>query len=343
MQAALFHEYGSAEVLKFEDVEPLPVGPRDARVKVRASAMNWLDITVRSGQYRANRDFPHILGSDIAGEVVEVGSEVTNVKPGDPVVVYATVSCGVCELCRRGEPNGCQHYRYYGSVLWGGYAQYWTGLAANLVPLYHGLDFAECAAVNLTFLTAWHMLGRAEARAGEDILIHAAGSGVGVATVQLAKLQGLRVIGTAGTDEKCQRALDLGADHMINYKKRNFREEVMTFTGKRGVDVVVDHVGKDTWEDSVRSLTRMGRLVTCGGTSGYDVNMNLAFLFQKQLSLIGSIHGTMYELATIIKLLEASRIKPIIARKFPLREAAEAHRLMESRDFFGKIILEPEH
>ena len=343
MKAALYHEYGPPEVLKYEDIDPLPVGPRDAMLKVRATSLNWFDVIGRNGEYRPNKTLPHILGGDITGEVVEVGAEVTHVKPGDPVVVYATVHCGNCETCWKGEPNCCRNYKYYGSALWGGYAQYWTGRAENLVPLYQGLDFAECAAINITFLTSWHMLARAGIRAGEEILIHAAGSGVGVAAVQIAKLTGLRVIGTAGSDEKCRRTIELGADHMINYKEQDFREEVMKLTGKRGVDVVFEHVGKDTWEGSIRSLTRMGRLVTCGASSGYDVTTNVAHIFHKQLTIIGSNHGTMHELATIIKLLEAGKLKPVIDRKFPLREAAEAHRLLESRQVFGKIVLEPEH
>jgi NADPH:quinone reductase-like Zn-dependent oxidoreductase len=343
MKAALYREYGPPEVLKYEDVDPLPVGPYDAMIKVGATSVNWFDIIGRKGEYRPNLGFPHIPGGDIAGEVVEVGSEVENVKPGDKVVVYATVGCGHCEPCLRGEPNCCRFYKYYGSALWGGYAQYWTGRAANLVPLYKGMDFAQAAATNITFLTSWHMLHRAGIEAGEDILIHAAGSGIGVAAVQIAKLAGLRVIGTASSDEKCQRALEIGADHMINYKTHNFREEVRRLTDKRGVDVVFEHIGASVWDDSIRSLTRFGRLVTCGGSSGYDITTNVAHIFHKQLTVVGSNHGTMKELGTIVKLLEAGKLKPVIGEKLPLQEAAEAHRLAEARTVFGKIILEPEH
>jgi NADPH:quinone reductase-like Zn-dependent oxidoreductase len=343
VKAALYHEYGSPDVLKYEEVDPIPVGRSDVLVKVRATSVNWFDIIGRKGEYRPNLRFPHIPGGDIAGEVAEIGSDVTNVKVGDPVVVYATVGCGHCEACRRGEPNVCLHYKYYGSALWGGYAQYCTVRAQNLLPLYKGMDFAQCAATNITFLTAWHKLARANIRAGEDILIHAVGSGIGLAALQIAKLHGLRVIGTAGTDEKCGKGLELGADHMINYKKQNFREEVRRLTGKRGVDVVFEHIGKDVWEDSVMSLTRFGRLVTCGASSGYTVSMNVAHIWHKQLTIIGSNHGTMNELATIVKLLEAGKLRPVIGAKLPLKDAAEAHRLAESRGIFGKIVLEPEH
>ena len=343
MKAALIHENGPPEALKYEDIEPLPVGPRDAMIKVRATSVNWFDVMGRSGEYSAFKNFPHILGGDIAGEVVEVGSEVTNAKPGDRVLVYATVSCNQCEYCLLGQPNICQHYKYYGSGVWGGYAQYFTGRAANLIHLDDGLDFGECASINVAFLTAWHMLQRANIRAGEDVLIQAAASGVGAGAVQMAKLAGLRVIGTAGSDEKCQWALDLGADHMINYRTQNFREEVRRLTGGRGVDVVVEHVGADVWEDSIRSLTRMGRLVTCGASSGMQVAGNVAHIFHKQLTVIGSNHGTMNELRTIVRLLKEGKLKAVIGRRMPLSEAAESHRLLEKRDTLGKIVLEPEH
>lgn len=343
MKAALYHEYGPPEVFKYEDVDPIPPGPRDVLLKVRATSVNWFDIIGRKGDYRPNLRFPHIPGGDIAGEVAEIGSEVTNVKVGDPVVVYAAVGCGNCESCRRGEPNVCLNYKYYGSALWGGYAQYCTVRAQNLLPLYQGLDFAECAATNITFLTSWHKLSRANIRAGEDILIHAVGSGIGLAALQIAKLHGLRVIGTAGSDDKCAKGLELGADFMINYRTQNFREEVRRITNKRGVDVVFEHIGADVWEDSIRSLTRFGRLVTCGASSGYDVTMNAAHVWHKQLTIIGSNHGTMNELATIVKLLEAKKLKPVIGKTLPLHEAAEAHRLAEARNVFGKIVLIPEH
>ncbi|MFQ5912915.1 MAG: zinc-binding dehydrogenase [Nitrospinota bacterium] len=343
MKAAVFHEYGPPEVLKYEDVEPLPVGPRDAMLKVGATSVNWFDILCRKGQYRPNESFPHILGGDISGEVVEVGQEVNHLKAGDRVVVYGAVGCGSCEMCLQGEPNCCIRFKYFGGPLWGGYAQYFTGPAKNLFRLNKKVDFADSAALHITFLTAWHMLQRAGAQPGEDILIQAVGSGLGMAAVQMAKLCGMRVIGTAGTDEKCQRGLEFGADHTINYKKQDFREEVMKLTHKRGVDVVIEHVGADTWDNSVRCLTRMGRLVTCGGSSGYQITTNVAHLFHKQLSLMGANLGTPNEMATVVKFFEEGKLKPVIDRKLPLKEAVQAHRIMESRQHFGKIILEPEH
>lgn len=341
MKAAVIHENGPPEALKYEDIDPLPVGPRDTMIKVRATSLNWFDVMGRSGAYSAFKSFPHILGGDIAGEVVEVGDEVTNVKRGDRVLVYATVNCGQCEYCLLGQPNICQFYKYYGSGLWGGYAEYWTGRAQNLIVLDDDIDFGEAASINIAFLTAWHMLIRANIRAGEDILVHAAASGVGAGGVQLAKLSGLRVIGTAGSDDKCQWALELGADHMINYRKQNFREEVRRLTSGRGVDVVFEHVGQDTFDDSIRSLTRMGRLVTCGASSGMQVTTNIAHIFHKQLTVIGSNHGTMNELRTLVRLLQEKKIKAVIGKRMPLKEAAQAHRLLEERKMIGKIVLEP--
>ncbi len=342
MKAAVFYEYGRPEVLKYEEIEPLPVGRRDVKIKVRATALNFYDVLARQGHYKPNERWPHILGGDIAGDVVEVGPEVTSVAVGQPVVVYAAVGCGTCEICLKGEPNCCVKYRYFGAHLWGGYAQYCVVPEFNVVPLYKGMSYEEAASINMTFLTSWHMLvTRANIRAGEDILIHAAGSGIGVAAVQIAKMMGLRVIGTAGSDEKCRKALELGADIMINYRTHDFYEEVQRITKKRGVDVVFEHVGKDTWDRSVRCLVRMGRLVTCGGSSGYEVTTNVAHIFHKQLTIIGSNHGTKNELAAIVKCLEAGKLRPVIDRVMPLHEAARAHRMLEGREGFGKIVLTP--
>ena len=343
MKAALIHENGPPEALRYEDVEPLPVGPRDAMIKVRATSVNWFDVMGRSGEYSAFKNFPHILGGDIAGEVVEVGSEVTNAKPGDRVLVYATVACGQCEYCLIGQPNICQHYKYYGSGVWGGYAQYFTGRAANLIQLDEGLDFGECASINVAFLTAWHMLQRADIRAGEDILIQAAASGVGAGAVQMAKLAGLRVIGTAGSDEKCQWARDLGADHMINYRTQDFRHEVRQLTGGRGVDVVVEHVGGDFLDKSIRSLTRGGRLVTVGGTASYECTIQVNYIFHKELQIIGSNSATLRDMEAMMPLLASGALKPVIDRVFPLDEAADAHRYLEEGKQSGKVILRIEH
>ncbi|MFQ5830344.1 MAG: zinc-binding dehydrogenase [Candidatus Methylomirabilia bacterium] len=345
MKAALFHRYGDIDVLQYEGIDTPKPGPTEVLVKVRATALNYFDLLARSGAYKPNKSFPHILGGDIAGDVAEVGSEVTHVRPGDAVVVYAALGCGRCEQCVVGEVNCCAFdYRYVGAHLWGGYAEYVKLPAWNLVPLYEGASYEEAAAFNMAFLTSWHMLAtRAKIRAGEDVLILAAGSGIGVAAVQIARLMGCRVFACVGSDGKAGRVRDLGADIVINYTKQDFRQEVMTITRKRGVDVVFEHTGKDTWDRAVRSLTRMGRLVTCGATSGYEATTNLVYIFHKQLTVLGSNHGTKRELQTLIKLLGAGKLRPIVDRVLPLKEAREGHRILQDRKVFGKVVLVPEH
>jgi NADPH:quinone reductase-like Zn-dependent oxidoreductase len=210
----------------------------------------------------------------------------------------------------------------------------------NCLPYPENLSFEEAAAVPLVFQTAWHMLvGRAQLQPGEDVLILGAGSGVGSAALQVAKLFGARVITTAGTDEKLEKARQLGADHTINHKTQKIREEVRRITGKRGVDVVFEHTGTATWEDSLASLASSGRLVTCGATTGYDAKIDLRFLFSRQLSLLGSYMGTKSELHTVMKLVAAGRLRPIVDRVFPLGEAVAAHTYLESSQQFGKVVL----
>lgn len=344
MKAVVFHEYGGIGVLRYEDIETPKLGPRDVLVKVRATALNYYDVMTRAGTYRPNERLPHILGGDIAGDVAEVGSEVTHLKPQDPVVVYAALGCGHCEQCLVGEPNCCVDYRYVGAHVWGGYAQYVKVPEENLVPLYQGMSYEAAAACNITFLTSWHMLvTRANLRSGEDLLVLSAASGIGVAAVQIGRLMGCRVIACVGSDDKFSRLRELGADVLINYRTDDFYQEVMKVTGKRGVDVVFENTGTETWDRAVRSLTRMGRLVTCGGTSGYQVTTDVNYIFHKQLSIIGSNHGTKRELQTLVKLLEAGKLRPVVDRVLPLTEAQEGHRILEGRKVFGKVVLVPEH
>lgn len=344
MKAALFHTYGDTDVLQYEEIDTPQPGSHEVLIKVRATALNYYDLLARSGDYKPNKSFPHILGGDIAGDVAEVGSEVTRFKPGDPVVIYAALGCGRCEQCLIGEVNCCVRYRYVGAHVWGGYAQYVKVPEWNLISLCEGVSYEAGAAFNMAFLTSWHMLvTRANIRAGEDVLILAAASGIGVAAVQIAKLMGCRVFACVGSEEKARRVLELGADIVINYATQDFRREVMSITRKRGVDVVFENTGKETWDQAVRSLTRMGRLVTSGGTSGYDVTANVAYIFHKQLTLLGSNHGTKRELQTLIKLLEAKKLWPIVDRVIPLSEAREGHRLLQDRKVFGKVVLLPKH
>lgn len=343
MKAVVFHEYGDVGVLQYQDIEPPPLGPNDVLVRVRATALNYYDVMTRAGSYRPNEKLPHILGGDVAGEVAQVGTAVTRLAPGDPVVVYAALGCGHCEQCLIGEVNCCVDYRYVGAHVWGGYAQYVRVPESNLVPLYQGTSFEEAAAFNITFLTSWHMLvTRAAIRAGEDLLVLSAASGIGVAAVQIGRLMGCRVIACVGSADKIERMEALGADHVIDTSRQDFREAVMTLTAKRGVDVVFEHTGRETWDRAVRSLTRMGRLVTCGGTTGYEVTTDVSYIFHKQLTILGSNHGTKRELHTLVKLLEAGKLRPIVDRVLPLREARQGHLMLEERRVFGKVLLVPE-
>jgi NADPH:quinone reductase-like Zn-dependent oxidoreductase len=314
-------------------------------MRVRATAVNQADLMVRCGHpYRPNRSFPHILGADIAGEVAELGPGVEDVEVGVPVIAFGTLCCGRCEFCLAGDTNICLRRGYLGAHVWGGYAQYMKLPATNAVPFDAAkVSWEAASTLSQAYLTAWHMLvTRAGLKPGEDVLIHAAGSGLGIAGLQIAKSIEARVFATAGTEEKCERARQLGADYVINYRKQDFAEEVRRLTGKRGVDVVFEHTGKETWDGSVRSLVRRGRLVTCGGTSGYEVTTSAAQIFHKELTLIGSNYGTLNEFRTLVRLLERGVLPPVVQEVMPLREAHRAQRMLEERNVFGKLILIPE-
>jgi NADPH:quinone reductase and related Zn-dependent oxidoreductases len=283
-----------------------------------------------------------VPGSDVAGEVVAVGDGVTNVQVGDKVIVNPNLTCGECEWCRMGEDSMCQSFGIFGAKCWGGYAEYAKVPARNLIPMPSNLTFEQAAAFPLTFLTAWHMLlTRAGLKAGEQVLVIGAGSGVGVAAVQIAKLAGAFVIATAGTDEKCEKAKALGADATINHSRENIADKVRELTDGRGVDVVFEHVGPAVFEQCIRALAKGGRLVTCGATSGPTVTVDLRYFYSRQLALIGSMMGRTSELLTIVRLVGEGRLKPVIDRTFPLADAAKAQEVLESRNFFGKLVLIP--
>jgi len=340
MKAILFRAHGGPEVLEYADVPKPEVRHGEVLVRVRACALNHLDIWVRGGLPGVNFPLPHIPGSDIAGEIAEIGPGVTTVRVGQKVVLAPGVSCGKCAACVAGLDNRCRDFTNLGYLIDGGCAEFVRVPEVNCLPYPENLSFEEAAATPLVFQTAWHMLvGRAELAPGEDVLVLGAGSGVGTAAIQIAKFFGARVIATAGSDEKLAKAKALGADELINHKTQKIASEVRRITAKRGVDVVFEHVGTATWDDSVASLAPCGRLVTCGATTGYDAKVDLRFLFVRQLSLLGSYMGTKTELHTVMKLVAAGRLKPIVDRVFPLAEAAAAHRYLESSSQFGKVVL----
>ncbi len=342
MKAARIHEHGSPEVLKFEDVPDPKIKANQILLRVRACALNHLDLFVRAGIPGMTFTMPHILGCDIAGEVVETGDLCERVKPGWRVLLSPGLSCRQCDQCAAGRDNFCRRYTIFGYGVDGGDAELLAAPEWTAIQIPDDLSFEEAAAAPLVFLTAWHMLvGRAHLQVGEDVLVLAASSGVGSAAIQLAKLHRCRVIATAGGEAKMAKAKELGADHVIDHYSQDISAEVKKLTGKRGVDVVFEHVGAATWSKSLESLAPAGRLVTCGNTTGWDVKLDLRFLFSKQWSLLGSFMGTLGELHQVLKFVFRKELKPVIDKVYPLSEIRAAHERLENKEQFGKVVLMP--
>jgi NADPH:quinone reductase-like Zn-dependent oxidoreductase len=320
--------------------DPVPA-PGEVLVRVRACALNHLDLWNRRGLPGRPLAFPHILGNDVAGEVLALPSRVEGIAVGQRVLVSPGTSCGRCRMCLAGEDGSCRQYRILGYQLPGGYAEQVRVPVANLIPLPDGLPFEDAAAFPLVFLTAWRMVvTRAQVHPGDDVLVWAAGSGVGMAAVQVAKVFGGRVIATAGTEAKLARARELGADEVVNHRTSDVVAEVRRLTGKKGADVVVEHVGEATWERSILALAHRGRLVTCGATTGARGATELRHLFAKQLTLLGSYMGSKADLLDAAPLFFAGRLRPVVHAVLPLAEARRAHEMMEASEHFGKIVLQ---
>jgi len=342
MKAVVLRRHGGPEVLELVDLPVQEPGPGQVRVAVRAVALNHLDLWVRRGGPAFHLEYPHRLGSDVAGVVDLVGPGVDDVEAGTRVVVSPGLSCGACRACLSGRDNLCPRYGILGETRSGGYCQFLTVPRQNIAPYPGELSFPEAAASILTFMTAWQMLvGKAQVRPGETVLVQGAGSGVGVAAVQIARLHGARVIATAGSDAKLERLRELGADEVINYEKQDFVEAVKTLTARRGVDVVFEHVGGETFASSIKATASGGRIVTCGATAGPKPTIDLRHIFFRQIAILGSTMGSKGDLLAVLEHVAAGRLRPIVDRVLPLAEAAEAHKLLESRAVFGKIALEP--
>jgi len=343
MKAIRFHNFGGSDVLRFEEAPKPMIGPTDVLLHLKAAALNHLDIWVRSGARERSIPLPHIPGSDGAGVVADVGSAVDFVTPGDRVLISPGISCGHCAMCLGGQHNLCLKYRVLGTIEDGTYAEFVKIPATNVVPIPEGLDFNQAAAVPLVFLTAWHMLVTlAKLRQGETVLVHGAGSGVGSAAIQIAKLFEARVITTAGSGEKLSKAKKLGADEIINYREQDFVEEGKRLTDKRGVDVVFEHIGGEIFEKSLMVIRKGGRLVTCGATTEYLTKVDIRYLYSRHLALFGSWMGTKQELIEVLQFFRSDsghRFQPVIDSVYPLAQAAEANRRMEERKNFGKIVL----
>jgi NADPH:quinone reductase-like Zn-dependent oxidoreductase len=342
MKAVVFQKHGGPEVLELTEAPAPEITPAEVLVEVKACALNHLDVWVRGGLPGIKIPLPHILGNDIAGVVREVGSLVNWVSVGDEVLVQPGVSCGHCAECLGGRDNFCRDYDILGYRRNGGYAQFVAVPGVNVIPKPNNLSWEEAAALPLVTVTAWHMLvTRANVQPGEDVLIHAAGSGVGSIGIQLAKLRGARVIATAGADDKLAKAKALGADELINYRNEDWPQQVRRLTDRRGVDVVFEHTGAATWAGSIAAAKNNARIVTCGATSGYDALTDLRQVFYRHLTIMGSFMGTKAELLAAMKFVERGAIRAVVDQSLPLEDARRAHELMEDRAQFGKLVLLP--
>lgn len=340
MKAARIHQHGGPGVLVYEEVPEPAIRAGQVLVRVRACALNHLDLFVRAGIPGMKFDMPHVLGSDIAGEIVAVGDLCERVRPGWRVLLSPGLSCRQCEPCLAGRDNQCRRYSVFGYGIDGGNRELLAAPEYSVIQIPDTLSFEAAAAVPLAFLTAWHSLvTRARLQPGEDVLVLAASSGVGSAAIQIAKMLQCRVISTAGGDAKLARARELGADHAIDHYRDDISAEVRKLTGKRGVDVVVEHVGVATWPKSLESLAPGGRLVTCGSTTGYDAHVDLRYLFSKQWSLLGSFMGTMAELHQVLQFVFRGQLRPVMDSVFPLAEIRAAHQRLETGSQFGKVVL----
>ena len=340
MKAIVFSEFGGPEVLQYRDIPDPKLRNDQVLVRVKACALNHLDLWVRKGLPGVN--LPHINGSDVSGVVEDVGEYITAVKPGQRVLLAPMVFCNHCKMCTSGQQNFCREFTVLGNGVDGGNCELIAIPEVNVIPIPDTLSFEEAASVPLVFLTAWHMLvGRAKIRQGQWVLVLGAGSGVGTAAIQIAKMFHANVIATAGDDDKLAKARELGADYTIDHYKQKISDEVKRITNKRGVDIVFEHVGKATWPESVKSLRSGGTLVTCGATTGPDVGIDLRHLFARQLSLLGSFMGNMGDLHQVLGHVFAGRLKPVVDRTFSLSDTAEAHRHLESSQMFGKVVLKP--
>jgi NADPH:quinone reductase-like Zn-dependent oxidoreductase len=340
MKAVRLHQFGGPEVLKYEDV-PDPQPRQDqVLVRVRACAMNHLDLWVCKGLPGVK--LPHILGSDVAGEIVDVGEYVTGLQKGQRVIVAPMVFCGHCRFCVSGVHNMCREFTVLGNGVDGGNCELIAARHDFVIPIPDSLSFEEAAAVPLVGLTAWHMMvTRAQIRPGQNVLVLGANSGVGMAAIQIGKLFNARVIATAGDEHKIQRARELGADEVINHYTQKISDEVKRITNKEMCDIVIEHVGQATWGESMKSLKPGGAIVTCGATTGPKVDLDLRFLFSKQFSFLGSYMGTMGDLHEVLKHVVSGKIKGVVDSTFPLSEARAAHERMEKSQMFGKIVLKP--
>ena len=340
MKAVGFREHGGLDKLEILDMPKPEIGDDDVLVRVKACALNHLDLWVRGGLPGLKLALPHIPGSDVAGDVAAVGRNVTYPDPGVRVVVNPGLSCGECEWCVQGEDPLCVEFKILGEHVPGGYAEYVRVPARNVVELPTDFEYVQAAAAPLVYQTAWRMLvTRAKVRPGEDVLVLGAGSGVSTAAIQIAKHAGCTVFVTSSSDDKLRMAKELGADVLINHRAMEFDKAVWELTGKRGVDVVVDHVGQATFGKSLRALARGGRLVFCGATTGPEATFDLRRSYYRGHSILGSTMGSRREFEDVMKLVFRRKLRPVVDRTYPLEKARDAQERLEKAEQFGKIVL----
>lgn len=342
MKAVRFHEYGEASVLRYEDAPDPEVGTDDVLIRVRSVGLNHVDLDMRDGSSRLPLTLPHTLGFEVGGDVAAVGAAVEGFAEGDRVTPLYQIACRECEPCLAGRQQFCERLEMLGVQRPGGYAEYLAAPARAVVAMPEGMSYDQAAATQTTFATAWHcLITRANLRAGETVLISAAGSGVGSSGIQVARRAGARIVASAGTDAKLELARELGADVVVNYERGNLTEAVLEATDGRGVDVVLEHVGGEVFTSSLEAVGTGGRVVVCGGHAGEVVPLDLITLFRNEWSVIGCARATEAELRRVIELVGRGELEPVISDRLGLQDATRGHQLMERRKQFGKVLLRP--
>jgi NADPH:quinone reductase-like Zn-dependent oxidoreductase len=342
VKAAYFKEHGGAEKIIYDDYRDPAPGPDEVVVRVRACALNHVDMLLLDGRFPPPEGLPHVNGCEVTGTLEAVGPGVQGLERGTRVILFPGLSCGRCDYCLEGQRTVCVRYGYLGAHKDGGYAELIKAPAVNVLPLADALSFESGAAVPLAMLTSWHaLIAQAGCRPGQTVLVQAAGSGVGSAAIQIARLCGARVMTTVGSDDKIDFARALGADHVVNYRRQDFVEEAKRWTGKRGVDIVIEHIGGDTFERSVYALTRLGTLVTIGSHDTHWGRLDLRHVYSKNLKVLGTNLGSILELKTLLEHVVEGRLKPVVDRVFPLVDARAAVQHVLDRKNKGKVVLVP--
>jgi len=342
LKAAYFKEHGGSDKMLYGDYKDPVADAGHVVVRVRACALNHVDMLLLDGRFPPPEGLPHVNGCEVTGTIEALGADVRALALGQRVIVFPGFSCGSCEFCLRGERTVCLRYGYLGAHKDGGYAELVRVPAANCVPLPDSISFDTGAALPLAFLTSWHALvAQADLKPGQTVLVQAAGSGVGSAAIQIARLIGARVMTTVGSDDKIEFARGLGAEHVVNYRTQDFVDEAKKWTGKRGVDVVVEHIGGETFERSSYALARLGTLVSIGSHDTHWGRLDLRHVYSKNLTIVGTNLGSILELRTLLDYVASGRITPVIDRAFALKDARSAVQHVLDRRNRGKVLLVP--